>query len=271
MQQSCEMVPIRDAEQFIDALNAASEIESGTEARIESLLHSLNRMLGRDGRSAFWLLDQLDRRPLPRIMQRYVVAPTWDHTPPQDLSVLQKTIDGAAPLMDVLIPQVLSNMRTPFTIMVSEIDEDDWYNSVLLPRFLKPLGYADAIVSMWAATATKAVLLGYMRREVDPPFTAKDAQTVSLMLRAAAPLIDREVFQRANSIDTPKLSPRQHEVLLMLLSGESEKEIAAGLSRSVHTVHTFIRQIYKLFDVSSRGELMARFIDKAVFQLDSAS
>ena len=113
-------------------------------------------------------------------MQRYVVAPTWDHTPPQDLSVLQKTIDGAAPLMDVLIPQVLSNMRTPFTIMVSEIDEDDWYNSVLLPRFLKPLGYADAIVSMWAATATKAVLLGYMRREVDPPFTAKDAQALRI-------------------------------------------------------------------------------------------
>ena len=271
MHQSCEMVPIRDAEHIIDALNGASEVDGGAEPRIESLLRNLNHMLGRDSRSAFWLLDQLDRRPLPRIIARYVAAPSWDQTPPQDLAVLQKAIDDAAPMMDRLVPQILGNVRTPFTIIASEIDDDDWFNKVLLPRFIEPLGYADGIVSMWAASASKAVLLGYMRRAIDPPFTDKDACIVSLMLRAAAPMIDRELFQRSGSIDAPKLSPRQQEVLLMLLAGESEKEIASNLHRSVHTVHTFIRQIYKLFDVSSRGELMARFIDKAVFQLDSAS
>jgi DNA-binding CsgD family transcriptional regulator len=270
MSQHVDMAPMRDAEQVIDALNAASEVEGGVEARIDSLLHSLHRMLGRDGRSAFWLLDQLDRRPLPRIIARYVVHPEWDPTPPQDLDVLQRTIDDAAPMMDVMVPQILNSVRTPFTLIVSKFDQGEWFRDVLLPRFLKPLGYADGIVSMWAASASKAVLLGHMRRASDPPFTDKDVRIMSLMLRAAAPMIDREVFQRAGAFDTPKLSPRQHEVLLMLLAGESEKEIAANLHRSVHTVHTFIRQIYKLFDVSSRGELMARFIDKAVFQLDAA-
>jgi DNA-binding CsgD family transcriptional regulator len=271
MTHHVDMAPMRDAEQLIDALNAASELEGGVEVRIESLLHSLHRMLGREGRSAIWLLDQLDRRPLPRIVARYVVHADWDPTPPQDLDALQRMIDDAAPLMDMLLPRILANVRTPFTTIVSEIDDDGWFKNVLLPKFLEPLGYADGIVSMWAASPSHAVLLGHLRRAIDPPFGDKDVQIMSLMLRAAAPMIDREVCQRASMFDQPKLSPRQHEVLLMLLAGESEKEIAVKIHRSVHTVHTFIRQIYKLFEVSSRGELMARFIDKAVFQLDSVS
>ena len=57
------------------------------------------------------------------------------------------------------------------------------------------------------------------------------------------------------------LSPRQQQTLSRLLAGDSEKQIALRLDRSRHTVHVYVKQLYKRFGVCSRGELLARFVD----------
>ena len=57
------------------------------------------------------------------------------------------------------------------------------------------------------------------------------------------------------------LSPRMHQTLQRLLAGDSEKQIALRLDRSRHTVHVYVKQLYKRFGVCSRGELLARFVD----------
>jgi DNA-binding NarL/FixJ family response regulator len=49
-------------------------------------------------------------------------------------------------------------------------------------------------------------------------------------------------------------------MLELLLSGRSEKEIATALQVSPRTVHKYVEQIYRAFEVSSRAELMALFI-----------
>lgn len=56
------------------------------------------------------------------------------------------------------------------------------------------------------------------------------------------------------------LSPAQRRVFDLLLSGKSEKEVAARLHLSRNTVHNHIREIYKMADVHSRAELLARFV-----------
>jgi DNA-binding CsgD family transcriptional regulator len=53
------------------------------------------------------------------------------------------------------------------------------------------------------------------------------------------------------------LSPREQQVLGCLLGGDSEKQIARRLGISSSTVHGYVRRIYRLFDVHSRGELLA--------------
>jgi hypothetical protein len=45
-----------------------------------------------------------------------------------------------------------------------------------------------------------------------------------------------------------------------LLLGRSEKEIAAQLGLSVHTVHHYMKLLYVCFGVQTRAELMARFM-----------
>lgn len=53
------------------------------------------------------------------------------------------------------------------------------------------------------------------------------------------------------------LSPCQREVLHFLTRGLSESEIATQTSRSYHTVHNHVRVIYRVFDVKTRGRLLA--------------
>lgn len=59
---------------------------------------------------------------------------------------------------------------------------------------------------------------------------------------------------------TAGLSPRHVQTLQYLLSGDSEKEIAARLGVSPHTVHVYVKGLYRHFNVASRGELTARFV-----------
>ena len=56
------------------------------------------------------------------------------------------------------------------------------------------------------------------------------------------------------------LAPRLRRVLDRLLLGESEKEVGLSLSLSQHTVHGYVKELYRQFGVSSRAELMARWV-----------
>lgn len=56
------------------------------------------------------------------------------------------------------------------------------------------------------------------------------------------------------------LPPRVRPVLRQLLGGKSEKEIAADLRLTRHTVHTYVKIIYRTLRVHSRAELMALWV-----------
>lgn len=56
----------------------------------------------------------------------------------------------------------------------------------------------------------------------------------------------------------PRLSPRQRETLTLLLQGKTEKEVAVALGLSTHTVHQYVKGLYRLYGVTTRGALVAR-------------
>lgn len=65
---------------------------------------------------------------------------------------------------------------------------------------------------------------------------------------------------RRADADNADLSPRMRETLNCLLAGDSEKQAAAKLGVSQHTVHVYVKQLYRKFNVNSRGELLARWV-----------
>jgi DNA-binding CsgD family transcriptional regulator len=46
-------------------------------------------------------------------------------------------------------------------------------------------------------------------------------------------------------------------VLDLLLTGDGEKQVAAKLGLSRHTVHQYVKTLYAALGVGSRGELLA--------------
>jgi DNA-binding CsgD family transcriptional regulator len=56
------------------------------------------------------------------------------------------------------------------------------------------------------------------------------------------------------------LPPRVRQVLLCILEGDGDKQIAARLRISVHTVNQYVKLIFRHFGVQSRAELMARWV-----------
>lgn len=66
-----------------------------------------------------------------------------------------------------------------------------------------------------------------------------------------------------------ELSASQRAVVLLLLDGLSEAQVARRLSRSHHTVHDHTRAIYAAWGVSSRLQLRDRWFDRPLCGLEA--
>jgi DNA-binding NarL/FixJ family response regulator len=59
-----------------------------------------------------------------------------------------------------------------------------------------------------------------------------------------------------------ELSPRLEQTLRHLLNGDSEKQVAKKLNLSRHTVHVYVKALYRRYLVSSRAELLAKHLKR---------
>ena len=90
------------------------------------------------------------------------------------------------------------------------------------------------------------------RTESCKPFSASELTAVDLMVGSGwSPAADRQCGNK---------SSRQSQLLTLLKSGQSEKEIASAIGLSVNTVHHYVKQIYRRFGVRSRAELMSQWV-----------
>jgi DNA-binding CsgD family transcriptional regulator len=99
--------------------------------------------------------------------------------------------------------------------------------------------------------------LGLHRAWDDEPFTPADQKLVRLFHVELGRLWKRDAIRKAKDPATA-LPPRLTQTLNELLAGSSEKQIAAKLDLSRHTIHNYVKALHQRFGVSSRGELLAR-------------
>jgi DNA-binding CsgD family transcriptional regulator len=84
---------------------------------------------------------------------------------------------------------------------------------------------------------------------------------------AAAIVLNERPAPSAAALASPRaraaaLSPRLRQVLDGLLAGDSEKQVAARMGISQHTVHDHVKRLYRTLDVNGRGELLAPFVNR---------
>jgi DNA-binding CsgD family transcriptional regulator len=111
------------------------------------------------------------------------------------------------------------------------------------PRDARRFSPEDARLARWAARLY-ARQLGYVAR-----FAATPARSGSDGVHAA--------------LARTSLSPREREVVALLVAGRPTREIAARTGLTVATIHTYLKRIYPKLGVHSRVELVARLAGTA--------
>ncbi|WP_437920480.1 response regulator transcription factor [Sphingobacterium sp. LRF_L2] len=107
---------------------------------------------------------------------------------------------------------------------------------------------------------------GYLLKQTPLPQIEERLLEVMKGGSVMSPQVARLVFEHFNPSlgvsryeKTEQLTPREVEIVTMLQSGASYKEVASRLFVSVDTVKYHIRNIYQKLQVSSRAELILKY------------
>jgi len=137
-----------------------------------------------------------------------------------------------------------------------------WYHSRAFNEFHRASGVDDYIISIHHVPNRGTSSSIWIHRPVgDKGFTRRDRTMVQIVHQHIAPLIGTSLASCVDPSPT-QLSPRRREVLNRLLGGDSEKQIGATLGITRATAHEHVSAIYRHFGVSSRAELMAKFMSR---------
>ncbi len=133
----------------------------------------------------------------------------------------------------------------------------DGYNLIA-----KTAGVDDTLVGWFRHREHARVTgLAFQRGWRERSFSPRQREILSLLVSEMRLLHLREKLRTPDQ--TPLLPPRLSALLTELLTGKSEKQIAATLGLSRHTVNGYIKDLYRRMEVQSRPELMAKFVSSA--------
>ncbi len=120
-------------------------------------------------------------------------------------------------------------------------------------------GLGDGLVSVYPLAKNIFSASGFHRRQGRPNFSPRERAMIHLVF-GQVHWLHRYGLAIPAGDKVLDLSPRQRQVLLLLLAGDSPKRIASKMSLSEHTIGDYVKQIYRHFKVTTRGELFAQFI-----------
>jgi DNA-binding CsgD family transcriptional regulator len=127
---------------------------------------------------------------------------------------------------------------------------------------VKPLepvyGGRSFVLSQYCLPHINAVdQLGLHRAFGDAHFSAAEHRLIRLFHVELGRLWKKDALRDATDPHRD-LPPRLSQTLAELLAGRSEKEVAARLELSRHTIHNYVKALHQRFEVCSRGELLAK-------------
>jgi len=143
------------------------------------------------------------------------------------------------------------------------VPNPDWYRSLHFNEMRIPLGIDDAIYTFHPLGPGKQMTgLGINRELGGGAFSKRENKLISLLHEALTPFY-HYLNGRLQSPAAVQFPPMMDRVLRLLLAGKSEKQVAAELQRSRHTIHDHVKIIYRRLGVGTRAELLARCMNPA--------
>ncbi len=142
------------------------------------------------------------------------------------------------------------------------IGDAAWYRSEYYRDYHEPTG-GDAILMCYRrgpnVGGVSAIVT--VRSPGEPDFTVRQKSIVAEANAALTPLVSGPLA-RFLEPSPAVLPPRVRQVLRCLLEGDSDKHIVARLGIGRHTVNQYVKLIFRHFGVSTRTELLARWVKR---------
>lgn len=141
-----------------------------------------------------------------------------------------------------------------------DADHAGWGDGAIFKQYIAPTGLHHLIFSMYPLDEHCTSGIGVHRHSGRLPFGPRERALIHLVVSQLDWLHRAGTDVPANTDALRELTPRQREILVHLLGGDSRKEVAAKLGLSHYTVHDHVKGIYKVLGVNTGAELLARFL-----------
>jgi DNA-binding CsgD family transcriptional regulator len=136
----------------------------------------------------------------------------------------------------------------------------EWFDSPYYHVTYRNKGREDA---MWAGVPVNPDAeshIGVFRGSNVPRFSLEEREAFGYVLRGLKWFIRRQMLSHGLLVAETPLTPAERKVLHGLLTGWTEKEIAAQIGQSYNTTHAHVGILYRKFGVNNRSALMALWI-----------
>ena len=137
-----------------------------------------------------------------------------------------------------------------------------WYRSTDYQFVFRGYGVDHVIYVLRAipsADGDEDVGISLARAQGRPDYDGREKAIVAELTALLTPMAGGPLARFADPSPLD-LAPRPRAVLACLLEGDGDKQIAARLRLSVHTVNQYTQVILRHFGTSSRQELLARWV-----------
>jgi DNA-binding CsgD family transcriptional regulator len=156
---------------------------------------------------------------------------------------------------DPAMPEFIA-ARGQTVTMVRHVDDNTFYRSEHYNVVRRPFDIDHSLYCRTPLPDGNDLIVGIQRCPGDPVFSDRD-KALAHLLHSNAPHVYCCGKPAVKELD--QLAPRLQPVLRYLLQGDAEKEVAAKLNLSRHTVHRYTQAIYQKLGMHSRAELLANY------------
>jgi len=147
------------------------------------------------------------------------------------------------------------------------VPDESWYASRFYREYVAPGGLDEFGAGLGVVPKTGAMMLVGASRSIGAePIPPVAAATLAILAEELAPMLGTTLALN-DQTSMAGLTPRQRETLELLLDGLSEKEAAAEMGVKPSTIHSYVVELHRHFDVRSRGELLSYFVRRRAKQI----
>ena len=120
----------------------------------------------------------------------------------------------------------------------------------------------DTAFVVFPLNADAECYFAFHRKAGYPPFDRGDCDALAYGVRGIKWFHRQVMLNHGLLVAHAPLTPAERKVLQLLLTGASEKKVAADLGNTYTTAHRYVTEIFRKFGVRSRAELTALWLGR---------